>query len=98
MLQAIGHVAIGDTQGQPFGYRRFADTGLADEYGVILCPARKDLDGAADFFVAADDRIQLSSARDFGQVARKFLQRVIPVLCPCGIGGAATPQSVDCGI
>ena len=86
MLQAIGHVAIGDAQGQSLGNGRFADAWFADQHGVILCTARKDLDCAANLFIATDDGVQLSSASDFRQVTRKSLQRVITVLWACGIG------------
>jgi hypothetical protein len=40
-----------------------AHAGLADEDGIVLGAAREDLDGAADFGVAADDRVELALAR-----------------------------------
>ena len=45
--------------------------------GIVLGAARQHLDGAADFLVAADHRIELAVARGLGQVAGVFLQRVI---------------------
>ena len=92
VLQRFRHVAIDDAQRQPFGDRRLADAGLADQHRIVLGAARQHLDGAADFVVAADHRIELAGARIGGQVARIFLQRVIALLgatpnrrCgPCG--------------
>ena len=98
MLQAIGHVAIGDTQGQPLGNCRFADAGFADQHGVILSTARKDLYSATDFFIATDHRVQLSCARDFGEVTRKFLERVVTVFGARSVGTAATTQCIDSGV
>ena len=60
VAQALRHVAIDDAQRQAFDDGRLADAGLADQYGIVLGAARKNLDGAADFFVAADDRIELA--------------------------------------
>ena len=80
VLEAVGHVAIGDAQRQPFGDRGLADAGLADQHRIVLGAAGEDLDGAADFLVAADHRIELAVARRLGEVAGEFLQRVVAVL------------------
>ncbi len=53
------------------------------------------MDGAADFLVAADDRIELALARGLRQIAGIFLQRVIGVLGRSRIGGAALAQRLD---
>ena len=98
VLQAIGHIAIGDAQCQPLGNRGFANAGLADQHGIILGTAGEDLDGTADFFVAADDGVKFTRARNFRQVAGKFLERVIAVFGASGVSRTATPQVVDCGV
>ncbi len=98
VLQALRHVAIDDPEGQPFGDRRLADAGLADEHGIVLRAAREHLDGAADLLVAADDRIELAVARGLGEVAGVFLERVILALGGSRIGGAAFPDFLDGGI
>ena len=95
VLQQFRHVAIDDAQRQAFGDRRLADAGLADQHRVVLGAARQNLDGAADFVVAADDRIELAGAGVGGQVARIFLQRVIALLGRRRVGGAALAEIVD---
>ena len=95
VLQALRHVAIDDAQRQALDDRGLADAGLADQHGIVLGAAGQHLDGAADFLVAADHRIELAVARGLGQVAGIFLQRVIGVLRRRGIGGAALAQGFD---
>ena len=80
VLDAVGHVAVGDAQREAFGDRGLADARLADQHRIVLGPARQHLDGAADFLVAADDRVELALARRLGEVARIFLERVVAVL------------------
>ena len=63
VAQALGHVAIDDAQRETFGDGGLADAGFADEHGIVLGAPRQHLDGAADFLVAADDRIELAVAR-----------------------------------
>ena len=83
---------------RPFGDRGLADAGLADQHRIVLGPAGEHLDGAADFLVAADDRVELALARRLGEVARIFLQRVVAVLGALRVGGAAAAQLVDRGV
>jgi hypothetical protein len=47
------------------------------KHRVILRAARQNLDDAADFFIASDDRIEFAAARVLGQVASVTLQRLI---------------------
>ena len=98
VLQAFRHVAIDDAQRETLDDGGLADAGLADQHGIVLGPARQHLDGAADFLVAADHRIELAVARRLGQVAGIFLQRVIGVLGRRAVGGAALAQRLDRGI
>ena len=79
VLQAFRHVAVDDAQRQAFDDRGLADAGLADQHRIVLGAAGQHLDGAADFLVAADHRIELAVARRLGQVAGIFLQRVIGI-------------------
>ncbi len=74
-LRRFRHVAIDDAQRQAFDDRRLADAGLADQHRIVLGAARQNLDRAADFVVAADDRIELALAGFAGQIAGIFLQR-----------------------
>ena len=46
---------------RPFGDGGLADAGLADQHGIVLGAAAEHLDGAADFLVAADHRVELAA-------------------------------------
>ena len=98
VFQRIRHVAIGDAQRQTFGDGSLANARVANQDGIVLGPASKDLDGAADFLVAADDGIQLAVPRRLRKVASEFLERVIAILGACRVGGAALAQLVDRGV
>ena len=98
VLQAVRHVAVDDAQRQALDDGGLADAGLADQHRIVLGAARQHLDGAADFLVAADHRIELAVAGGLGQVAGVFLQRVIGVLGRLRIGGAALAQRFDGGV
>ena len=97
-MKALRHVAIDDAQSEPLNDRGLADAGLADQHGIIFGAAGEHLHGAADFLVAADDRIELAVARGLRQVAGIFFQRVIGVLGGSRIGGAAFAQRLDRGV
>ncbi len=96
VAQAFGHIAIDDAQRQALGNGGFADARLADQNGIVLGAAGKDLNGAADFLVAADDRIEFAVARDLREVAGIFLQRVIGIFRGRAVGAAALAQIGDC--
>ena len=74
VLQALGHVALHDPQGQPFGDGRLADARLADQHGIVLRPPREHLDHAADFLVAADHRVELALPGPLDQVDAVFFE------------------------
>ncbi len=80
VLEPFRHVAADDAAGQAFDDGGLADAGLADEHRVVLRAARQHLNDAADFLVAADDRIELASARQLGEVAAVALERLIRAL------------------
>ena len=71
----LGDFALGDPPGQPFGDRRLADAGLADQQRVVLAPAAQDLDHALDLVLAADQRIDLAVARELVEVLRELVER-----------------------
>jgi hypothetical protein len=95
VLEAVGHVAIGDPQRQPLGDRGLADAGIADQHRVVLGPSGEDLDGSADLLVAADHRVELVVARRLGEIAGELLERVVAVLGRLGVGASAAAQLVD---
>ena len=95
VLQALRHVAVDDAQRQALDDGGLADAGFADQHRIVLGAPRQHLDGAADFLVAADHRIELAVARGLGQVAGIFLQRIVGVLGRRRVGGAAFAQGFD---
>ncbi len=76
-MSSFGDVSIDDALRQAFGDGRLTHAGFADQGRVILCAPRKHLHHAADLFIAADDRVQLSLAGHIGQVAPVFFQCLI---------------------
>ena len=72
VLQGFRHVACHDPAGQPFDDSSLADARLTDQDRVVLLPAGKDLDRAADLVITADDRIQCALAG--------FKCQILPVL------------------
>ena len=98
VLDAVRDIAIGDPEREAFGDGGLADARLTDQHRIVLRPAGKHLDRAADFLVTADDRVELPLARRLGEVARIFLQRVIAVFRALCVRGAAAAQILDGGI
>ena len=76
VLEAFGHVALHDAQGEPFDDRRLADARLADQHGVVLGAPREHLDHAADFLIAADDRVELALPGPLDQVDAVLFERL----------------------
>ena len=77
LLQALGNVAAHDALRQPFDDGRLADARLTDEHRVVLRAARQHLDHAADFLVAADDRIELALLGQLGEIAAIAGERLV---------------------
>ena len=66
-----------DALREPLDDRGLPDARFADEHGIVLGAARENLDGAADFGIAANDRVELALARGGGEVAPIFLERFV---------------------
>ena len=77
VLEHFGHVAGNDSLGEAFDDGRLAYAGFADEHGIIFRAAGKNLNHAADFFVAANNGIELAAAGLLGEVAGVALERLI---------------------
>ena len=95
VLERVRHVTVDDALGEAFGNRRLADAGFTDEDRVVLGATREDLDCAADFFIAANHRVQLAFPRGCRQVTRELLERIITVFGRRRVGGFALAQLVD---
>ena len=74
VLQPLGDLAIDDTLRQPLDDGGLADTGLADQHGVVLGAALQYLDSPADLVVATDHRVQLALLRPLGEVDSVLVQ------------------------
>ena len=61
--------------GQALRHGRFAHAGLADENGIVLRAARKDLHRAADLLFAADDRVDPTREGERREVAAVLVER-----------------------
>ena len=92
-LERLRHLARHDALRQPFHNRRLADTRLADQHRVVLGPALQHLDGAADFVIAADHRVQFAHAGTFGQVDAILLERLALVF---GVGAIHVLPTAHC--
>ncbi len=73
--QNFRHVALGDFLREALDDGGLAHAGFAEQDGIVLRAAAKDLDDALDFILAADDGVHVAFAGDFGQVAAKRLER-----------------------
>ncbi len=80
VLQGVRHVAVDDALRQALDDRGFPDAGLTDQDRVVLRTTRQHLHHAANFLVTADDGIELALARNFGEIAREALQRLVLAL------------------
>ena len=68
-LQHFGNVARNDALREAFDDGRLAHAGFADQHGIVLRAAREDLHHAANFFIAANHRIEFAAARELGEIA-----------------------------
>jgi hypothetical protein len=75
--KALRHVPVDDALGEPLDNRRLADTGVANEHGVVLCLPRQDLHDAPDLRVAPDDRVELAGPGLLHQVTAVLLERLV---------------------
>ena len=95
VLEAFGHVAVDDPEGEALDDRGLADPGLADQHRVVLGPARQNLHRAADFLVPTDHRVELTFAGYGSQIASIALERVVAFLGRSTVGLAAFAQILD---
>src|SRR5262249_41191986 len=77
IFQNFRDVTRDDALSKAFNNGGLADAGLADQHGIVLGAARQHLHDPANFFVTADNGIELAFARLFGQVASVALERLV---------------------
>jgi len=80
VLQDGRHVTVDHAQRQSLDNGGLAHSGLTDEHGVVFRAAGQNLHDSADFFIAADDRIDLALASQFDEVAAIALQSLVGIL------------------
>ena len=95
VLQELGHLVRGDPRREALDDGRLADTGLADEDGVVLLAAREDLHHALDLGLTTDDGVELALGRHLGQVAAELVEqlRVLRLLATGSGTGAGLPTA-----
>ena len=72
--QHLRHTAFHDAPGQAFGERGFTHARITDIQRIVLASATQDLDGALDFLLAADQRVDLAFDGELVEVDREFGQ------------------------
>ena len=83
VLEPFRHFAIDDALGQPLDDGGLADAGCADQHRVVLGAALQHLDGAANFVIPADHRVELAEFGPLGEIDGVLLQRLAVLL---GVG------------
>ena len=77
VAQQFGHIAGDDTPRQAFDNGGLAHARFPNQHRVVLRPARKHLDHAANLFIPADDRIQFSPPRQLREVLGIAVQSLV---------------------
>ena len=76
-FQPLRYISRNDALCQALGDRGLADAGLADQYGIVLRPARKHLNRPPDLLVASDHRVELPGLGSRREVAAELRQRLV---------------------
>ena len=80
---------------KPFDDRGFSHARLTNEHGVVLGAALEHLNGAADFVVPANDRVELTRLRPLREVDGEALKGLPPLLCVGAREVFPAPQRID---
>jgi hypothetical protein len=75
LSQNFRHIALRDFLRQTFHDGGFAHAGFAEQNGIVLGAAAKNLDDPLDLVFAPDDGVHFALAGDFREVAAKGLER-----------------------
>jgi hypothetical protein len=90
----LGDIAVDDALCEAFDDRGLSDAGLADDDGIVLCPARQDLQDAVDLLVSSDYRIELAALCQLCKVPAEFVKGGGRALLRADLGRGA-PEIVD---
>ena len=73
-FEALRHFAVDDALRQTFDDGGLAHARFADQHRIVLGAPLQNLNGATDFVIATDDRIELALFGALGQIDGVFLQ------------------------
>src|SRR5205085_6293616 len=76
VLQQLRHLVRGDARRQALDDGGLADTGLADQHGVVLRAPRENLHQPLDLGLAADDGVELALGGLLRQVAAELVEQL----------------------
>ena len=74
MPQGIGHIAITDFLRQTLHNRRFPDTGVTHQAGVILRSAAQNPNDTLNLLLSADNRVEFSLLCQCRHISAEFIQ------------------------
>src|SRR3989344_7046651 len=80
VFQCFGNIAGSDAPRESFNNRCFSYSSFANKHGVIFGSARENLHDPADFFVAANDRIEIIFPRQARKISSVFFERPVFIL------------------
>ncbi len=75
-FEDLGDVVLQEPDGKPFGERRLADAGVADEHWIVLAPPAEDLERALQLRRPANERVEQAFTGAIGQVQRVRAERI----------------------
>ena len=73
-FQPFRHFAVDDTLRQAFDDSGFTHPGFTNQHRIVFGTALQYLNGTADLFITADNRVQLALLGTLGEIDGKFLQ------------------------
>ena len=95
IFEAVRHFTVDDALGQAFNDGRFTHTRLTNQHGVVLAAALEYLDGAANFVITADDRVQFAGFGPLGEVDGVFGQRLTVFFGTGVVDGFAAAHGIN---
>jgi len=93
-FQVFRYVAPDNTVGQSFSNGCLSCAWLADKDGIVLGASAQYLQHTPDFFVSADDGVQLARASPFIEVDSVFAQGIVRVFGRLTVDFGALPQGL----
>ena len=89
VLERLRHLARVDALSEALDHGGLAHSGLADQDGVVLLPAREDLHDPLDLGLAPDHRVELALGGELGEVAAELVEQLRGLLALALLTGLA---------